>query len=165
METVELYTLQRHLDEVIGNNIKETGYELDSYYAYDHRVFAFHCELMELANEIKFFKYWKKDKKLNMAKVLDEGVDCIHFLLSIGLMKKYYNSIKEIQPFALWEDYSMEDMFTEIRRNELDTAGRWRLAFELVLGILVKAGLNEDDIIRGYYKKNEENLKRQAEGY
>lgn len=165
MKIIEIITLQAHLDEVIAENIKDTGYDMNSHYAYDHQVFAFHCEVMELANEIKFFKYWKKDKKLNMAKVLDEGVDCIHFLLSIGLKKKYHNSIKDIEPFMLWEDYEMEDMFKELRRNDIDTVGRWKLAFELILGIMLKAGLNEIDIIRGYYRKNEVNLQRQEDGY
>lgn len=165
MNLEKLYELQAGFDATVKENVKATGYDTDSVYCYDHRLFAFHCELMELANEIRFFKFWKQDKKVDMAAVLEEGVDCVHFLLSIGLMKGYQRTVKTIQPFALWEDYSVESIFEELRRNNLDTVGRWQLAFEMLIGVLYKMGMNLDDIYNGYLRKNDINIQRQEEGY
>lgn len=165
MNITPLFESQQFLDNKVTERVKSTGYETNSYYAFDHKVFAFHCELMELANEIGFFKFWKQGHKRDLARILDEGVDCVHFLLSIGNMKGYYKSTKEVEPFALWEDWSTEDMFTVLRQNQLDNVAQWTRAFELVLGILLKQEMSESDIFKGYYRKNEVNLNRQAEGY
>ena len=165
METTKLFEAQKVLDTGVAERLKTTGYDTNSHYCFDDRVFAFHCELMEFANELGFFKFWKRSHKLDLAQVLDEGVDCIHFLLSIGNMKGYDRSTKEITPFELWEDFSLSDMFSLLRTNNLDNIAQWGRAFELILGILLKVGMTETDIIRGYFRKNEVNLKRQSTGY
>lgn len=165
MNITQLFESQQFLDNKVTERVKATGYDTNSYYCFDHRVFAFHCELMEFANEIGFFKFWKLGHKQDPERILDEGIDCVHFLLSLGNMKGYYKSTKEIEPFALWDDYSIEDMFTLVRQNQLDNVAQWTRAFELVLGILYKLGFTEYEIEKQYYRKNEVNLNRQASEY
>lgn len=165
MNIEKLYRAQNVLDTGVSERIKKTGYETNSHYCFDDRVFAFHCELMEFANEIGFFKFWKLGHKRDDLRMLDEGVDCVHFLLSIGNMKGYHKSTREIEPFMLWEDYSLGDMFRLLRVNNLDNVAQWTRAFELVLGILRKIGFSEDEILKQYDIKNEVNLQRQTDGY
>lgn len=164
MKITDLFVAQNELDENVGERVRE-GYDTNSHYCFDHRVFAFHCELMEFANELGFFKFWKKSHIINRPRALDEGIDCIHFLLSIGNMKGYSKSTKEIEPFGLWEHYSVEDMFYLLRTNNLDNIAQWGRAFELVLGILMKLDYTEQEITDQYYRKNSINLQRQRNGY
>lgn len=163
MRLEKMFSTKKKFDEVVAARVKKKGYVVNSYYGFDHLVFGFHCELMEFANETGFFKFWKVNHKQDRLKMLDEGVDCLHVLMTIGSMKNY--KVKEVEPFALWEDYSIEDMFTLVRQNNLETVSHWTRAFELVLGILLKLDYEEDAIIEQYEAKNQVNLDRQAEGY
>lgn len=164
MNLVEMFASKKAFDELVAERVKKTGYIVNSYYGFDHLVFGFHCELMEFANEIGFFKFWKVNHKMDEAKTLDEGVDCLHVLMSIGNMKGYHN-VKEVEPFALWEDYSLEDMFKLLRDNNLETVSHWTRAFELILGILYKLNYSEGIIKHQYDTKNKINRTRQKTGY
>lgn len=164
MELVELYGLQKELDEAIAKNVKE-GYDLNSHYAVDHVRYAIHTELAELANEVGFFKFWKNSHVIDRGAALEELVDGIHLLLKLGLMKGYNRSVKEVEPFPLWEDCSMDEMFYEIRRNELDSMGRHTMALSYLLGIARKLGYNESEVVHAYKLKNFTNHERQANQY
>lgn len=164
MNLVEMFASKREFDKVVAERVKKKGYIVDSYYGFDHLVFGFHCELMEFANEVGFFKFWKLGHKLKWEQTLEEGVDCLHVLMSIGNMKGY-EKVKNVEPFALWEDYSLEDMFTLVRQNNLETVSHWTRAFELILGILFKIGYSEEAIADRYNSKNEINLQRQEDEY
>lgn len=164
MDLVELYGLQKGLDETIAKNVKE-DYDLNSHYAEAHIRYAFHTEIHELANEVGFFKFWKNSHVMDRGETLEELVDCIHFLLKLGLMKGYDRAIKEAEVFPLWEDVSIEEMFYEIRRNELDSMGRYQMAFMHLLGIARKLGYHESEVIHAYKLKNLENFKRQENNY
>lgn len=164
MELNELYELQRELDNVVTSKVSE-GYDTNSHYAVDHIRYAFHTEVHELSNEVGFFKFWKNSHKIKRGETLEELVDCIHFLLKLGIMKGYDRSIKEVEPFPLWEDCSMDDMFYELRRNELDTMGKYSMAFSYLLGIARKLDFLMADIDHAYKLKNLENHARQARDY
>lgn len=161
LDLTELYALQDKLDMVVANK----GHDLESYHSIESRIFAFHTEVHELANEISFFKYWKEGHKQDRGRILDEIVDCIHFLLSISLTKKYTKVIKSVYAFELWEDYPIEEMFYTLRKNNLDSMGQVGMAFSLVLGIARKLGFELEDIEKGYRRKNEVNHVRQRDGY
>ena len=47
------------------------------------RKLALLVEIGEAANELKSFKYWKKDKDVSLEKVQEELIDCLHFFLSL----------------------------------------------------------------------------------
>lgn len=129
------------------------------------RKFAFRVEVMELANEVGFFKYWKHSHKSNKERILDELADCIAFALSIGTTQGYNSLVPEIAPFEMWDDYYMDDMFDMLTDIDLSNMGKFQLAFSLLLGIGLKIGATEDEILEAYYKKSEENLERQASNY
>lgn len=162
LELEYMFEMQKQLDESVA---ERTGMRLDSYEALEKREYAFHTEVHELANEISFFKYWKKSHVIDRDSTLEELVDCIHFLLSIGLTKGYERTVKRVTAFELWEDYDMIELFKELRRNELDSVGRWVMAFSLLLGVGLKCGFTIQDINKAYQLKNAVNEVRQLEGY
>lgn len=158
----ELYEMQKDLDESVS---ERTGMDLSSYESVESRMYAFHTEVHELANEISFFKYWKQSHVMDRDRTLEELVDCVHFLLSLGITKGYTKVVRSVGAFSLWEDYSMLDLFKEIRRNELDSVGKFQLVFSLILGVAAKCGFTLEDVRKGYILKNAVNEVRQLEGY
>lgn len=65
-------------------------------------------EIGELANELKTFKHWKKDKTINLPKAREELIDCLHFYLSW------------VNAFQIdFSDYKFEKLATESDYNEL----------------------------------------------
>lgn len=164
MNLVNFYELQRVLDERVAERVKG-AYDTTSHYSIDDRIYAFHTEVHELANEIGFFKFWKLGHSQDPQRILDELVDCIHFLLSIGLAKGYNSVVKHVEPFILWEDYSMYDLFTLLRENNVGNVGHYQRSFSLILGIGEKLGYTEDQIEEAYLSKNKTNHDRQSEGY
>ena len=164
LELKELYILQRELDNKVAERV-DPNYDLNSHYALDHIKFAFHTEVHELANETPFFKFWKLNHVADEGRIIEELVDCIHFLLKIGIMRGYDRVIKQIEAFSLWEDYPLDELFYELRRNELDSIGRFQMAFSTLLGIARKLGFTELEVEKAYKLKNLENVKRQEEDY
>jgi len=164
LDLEELYDLQYKLDEKVKEKV-DPSYEVNSHYAMAHVIYAFHTEVHELANEVPFFKFWKHNHLTDKSRAIEELVDCVHFLLKIGLMRGYDRVVKEIEVFTLWEDYPIDELFYELRRNELDSIGRFQMAFSTLLGIARKLGFTESDIEKAYKLKNLENMKRQEEDY
>lgn len=164
MNLVELYKTQSILDDKITERLKDV-YDTGSYQAVDNLIYGFHTEVHELANEIGFFKFWKQSHEMDSSDTLEELVDCIHILLSIGLKVGYDRVVKEVEAFPLWEDYSILELFKELRHNDLDTVGRFTLAFSLILGIAKKLDFTELELQAAYRLKNDENHSRQEDGY
>src|SRR5690606_41690289 len=76
-----LMELQKELDKQIieGRGLQGRG-------LLPMRVLALQVEIAELAQEVSdAWKFWKSPKPRDQKKVLEELVDCLHFLLSIGL--------------------------------------------------------------------------------
>lgn len=70
---------QKKLDIFIH---QQNGIEMkDTFYL---RKIALLVEVGEVANELKSFKYWKKDKDVSLEKVQEELIDCLHFFLSLA---------------------------------------------------------------------------------
>lgn len=164
MNLVDYYELQSILDAKVSERVGAT-YDTNSSYSVDDRIYAFHTEVHELANEIGFFKFWKLGHEIEEERVLDELVDCFHFLFSIGLAKGYNRIVREVEPFPMWEDYSMLDMFQVLRENRLDNVGHYQMALSLVLGIGAKLGFSDAAIEKAYKWKNNRNHARQNGGY
>src|SRR5690625_2168882 len=54
---------------------------------FDQKVLALIVELSELANETRSFKFWSMNQSGDREQIVEEFVDGIHFMLSLGLEK------------------------------------------------------------------------------
>src|SRR5690625_5205965 len=79
-----LFKMQQKLDTYIVDNHKLHDENL-----FDKKMLALLVELGELANETRCFKFWSTKDANDTDVILEEYVDNIHFLLSIGLEKGY----------------------------------------------------------------------------
>lgn len=156
-----LFSMQRNLDIYIREN-----HELESDNLFEEKFLALLVELGELANETRCFKFWSTKGKSDKAIVLEEYVDNIHFLLSIGLEKGYEFSkidasttyLKETEEFNHVYAKCLNFYQDQTREKYLDMFGEY-----LCLGELL--GFSEEDIMQAYHDKNEVNYERQQTGY
>jgi dimeric dUTPase (all-alpha-NTP-PPase superfamily) len=97
---------QKKLDEFIiqKNNITDS----QTTKSFTRGKIALLVEIGELANELKTFKHWKKQKEINWEKAKEELIDCLHFYLS------WANSFQI--DFA---DYKFQKLTPEPDYNEL----------------------------------------------
>jgi len=76
----KLQTEQKKLDEFIRQEKNLT--DANSKESFIRTKIALLVEIGELANELKTFKHWKKQKEVNWEKAKEELIDCLHFYLS-----------------------------------------------------------------------------------
>ncbi len=159
----ELFQLQKELDERI---LKE--HELHNENLMDRKIMALLVELGELANETRCFKFWSKKPPADRDVILEEYVDGIHFILSLGLdlnvVNKLNLGIGNQQIFGLVDQFHVVyKSINELRENQ--QLQQYQKVFNeyLILGDLL--GFSWKDIKEAYISKNEVNHQRQDQGY
>lgn len=161
MDWTTLFSMQQTLDHHI-----KTKHRLTDKNLLEERHLALLVELGELANETRCFKFWSTKPASDTAAILEEYVDGIHFILSLGLESGYsYNKALEDQVNG-----SLTEQFNEVFnkcitfRND-PTQINYEILFTTYLQLGVMLGFSEEDIQTAYVKKNEVNFKRQHQGY
>ena len=103
----KLQSEQKKLDEFIvkNNNITDNFRSKESFV---RTKIALLVEIGELANELKTFKRWKKQKEISWEKAKEELIDCLHFYLS------WANSFQ-----IDFSDYKFYKLATDPDYNEL----------------------------------------------
>lgn len=161
MNLSKLFLLQSELDAHIekGHPRKEKESR------HKKKVLAQLVELGELANETRCFKFWSNKPASEKAVVLEEFVDNIHFLLSIGLE----NNIKEFElsPIKL---NNLIDQFLGVfsafsTLSVAFTPKTYSQAFSAYIGLGEMLGFTWEEIEQAYLDKNEVNHQRQDGGY
>ncbi|MGG3162031.1 dUTP diphosphatase [Geobacillus stearothermophilus] len=156
-----LYDMQRMLDERI-----ETEHGLMHEDLFNRKMLAFLVELGELANETRCFKFWSIKPPAPAERVLEEYVDGLHFLLSLGLECGLFYEKNEAPSAGR---PLVEQFLAIFRAAERFGATRGRKEYERLfddyLRLGVALGFSPDEITAAYRRKNEVNHKRQNERY
>lgn len=164
MDLTNIYAAQKALDTEIFKNLPN-GYDPESYYGLEDRNFAFQTEVMEFANELEFFKYWKKTRSKTRARKLSEFVDCIHFAVSIAITRGYSKLIDGIVYDTYYKSMPLVELFNIIRKRDIDSMQSYKLVMTILLSIAEKIGFTEQEIYDAYMDKNKENHERQVNNY
>lgn len=161
----ELFEMQRELDKHINEEHNLQGIDL-----IHKKVVAFIVELSELANEIRFFKFWSNKKKSHKNIILEEYIDGVHFLLSLGLEIRADNLIEDNFGIEGNTFENLEDEFLFI--INLAITFRWTSTYENYRQLLTRylslghiLGFTEKEIFKAYISKNKVNHIRQEQGY
>lgn len=101
--------------------------------------------------------------------LLEEYVDCLHFILSIGLKHEF----DEMLPLLAIEQLSLVDItqqFTALMRTDWELyeegdGGYFHEGLELFLALGSMLGFTWEQIEQAYYDKNKVNHERQNNGY
>ncbi len=163
MDLRELFEMQKGLDEHIAKT-----HQLQTDSLISRKVLALLVELGELANETRCFKFWSVKGASPKEVILEEFVDGVHFILSLGLDCAFDHNV-HIEDLVLVEENVTNQfltMYETVHRfsgeRTLD-AYRHMLESYFVLGKML--GFSSEEIKEAYISKNEVNYKRQKEGY
>lgn len=169
MNLNKLFKKQSKLDKYIGET---KGLKMEDYKT--ERVMALLVEFGELINELVFlFKYWT-NKKMNRDKVLEEYVDGLHFLLSIGNdhghVNYKYKNIEGDNPidmkvltFGICNIVSRMGLAVYHTETIKESAYYDLVDHYILFGS--KLGVTSNEIITHYELKHSENYSRQSTGY
>lgn len=161
MKLSQLFTMQQELDSFIQKN-REGNADV-----FKEKGLALLVELAELANETRSFKFWSTKGPSETEVILEEYVDSIHFLLSLGIEKG----------FDRMSDWPEEEVHGDLTALFLKTTESIiRFMNELTMesyesmwihyGAIAKSlGFTYENIIDAYILKNDENYQRQKTGY
>lgn len=164
MDLTNIYAAQKALDSLIFKNLPE-GYDPESYYGVEDRNFAFQVEVMEFANELEFFKYWKHNRDKTRERKLSELADCIHLSTSIAITRGYDKLIDGVVYDIYYKDMPLIELFNIIRKRDIDSMQSYKLVMMLLLSIAEKVGFTEKEVYDAYMLKNKENHERQVNNY
>lgn len=174
MNLNKLFELQAKLDERIYKEhpVQEGEDRLAK------KILALQVELGELANCWRGFKYWSNDQepitKIDIGTsqysivnpLLEEYVDCLHFILSIGLElgfeKQTAHSFKNGNSI-LGNFHSIYSELSSLYYHR--QMYNYQRALNLIIGLGELLGFTWQQIEQAYLKKNKINHERQNNGY
>lgn len=130
------------------------------------RLLAFLVELGEFSNSTRCFKFWSNKESEEKERVLDEFVDALHFILSIGVDLGF--ETKEIEFNESNDELSNHilSVYNDfiIFMND-KTYENYINCFSNFLGMATVLKFTSDDILESYYKKLKVNYQRQETNY
>ncbi|MGI8316839.1 dUTP diphosphatase [Halobacillus mangrovi] len=160
MNWEKLYQMQKTLDQYIEEN-----HQLTDVNVVDEKILALLVELGELANETRCFKFWSTKSASEKHVILEEYVDGLHFLLSLGLDLGYRYSPQTVHPCnTKTEAFLKVYSHIEQLRNATNEA-TYSNAFHSYLKLGETLGLKEEELMDAYHSKNIVNYERQDKGY
>lgn len=161
MNWQQLFSMQRDLDQYINRN-----HQLEHKQLFEEKFLALLVELGELANETRCFKFWSNKASSERNIVLEEYVDNIHFLLSIGIEKNFsFTSIHMEHPSEDKTKQFNKVFHTCLKFYENQTEENYIAMAQTYLQLASLLGFSETDIFNAYLEKNEVNYERQKSGY
>lgn len=196
MKLEKLFEAQKELSQKIVETKGLQGKDL-----LDEKILALQVELGELANEWRGFKFWSEDReprtlicpdckgsgmsmlvetgcptcrgvgRRDRNPLLEEYVDCLHFILDIGIdlgindveVTCNYTAENTTETFNLLF-YTFSELWTYINSDYVEK--HYKILFQMFIGLGEQhLGFTWDQIEEEYYRKNKINHARQENGY
>lgn len=162
MNVEKLFQIQSELDQ----KIKEK-HQLQDQDLTPAKIIALQVELAELANETRCFKFWSLKEASPRNVILEEYVDGLHFVLSIGLDKGYEKKVEVTieQPKAsLLHSFSHAFDCISIYAKE-QSLNKYQQLFQSIISLGAVLDFSWEEIEQAYHEKNQVNHNRQEQGY
>lgn len=163
MKLTEIAQMQRELDDHILQKHNLTVSD-----TFRKRILSFLVELGELANETRCFKYWSLKPSSDKDVILDEYVDGVHFLVSLG--NDLHVDFSELTFDRKQDGSDVTEMFLEVFKNasmfqDEMTILRFTELFQSYIDLCFALGFTYEDVVTGYIRKNKVNHERQETNY
>ena len=160
----KLLKAQKKLDKII-----KEAHNINPGKIKNKKNLALLVEFAEFANELQDFKYWKKNKNVNIDNVYEEFSDILHFFYSFFLefgisdinsieYKKVDDGIKASKMFY----YHASQIWTS---KDSNNDNKLKKSFSLLMGIASYYQLDEKQIELAYLRKNKINFDRVEKNY
>ncbi len=163
MNYQKLFTMQKGLDKHI-----ETKHGLLEEDLFERKVLALLVELGELANESRCFKFWSLKSSSPKQIVLEEYVDGVHFILSLGIECGFeheldYTAIVKNKAALTEQFLFVFELIHKFRASK--SLVDYRQLFQAYIHLGELLGFHSGDMEKAYMDKNEVNYERQKQGY
>jgi len=163
MQLETLFEMQAGLDRYIKEN-----HQLENEDLFNRKVLALLVEIGELANETRSFKFWSVKPASEKKIILEEFVDGIHFILSLGIECGFHKQPLELEAEPTVQD--INEQFLKIYQAvSIFQASRslsdYQHVFEDYLQLAMLLGIKYEEMEQAYIQKNEVNYKRQNQNY
>lgn len=163
MNLKKLFQMQKALDTHI-----EEKHQLQKEDLFSRKILALLVEVGELANETRCFKFWSIKPSSPKDVILEEFVDGVHFILSLGIECGYdrqeFDLSSELPSLNVTEQflkvYEVISLFQGSKRY-----ADYITLFEAYLQLAILLGINHGEIEQAYFHKNEVNYQRQQNNY
>jgi len=174
MNLTKLFDIQKLLDAAI---IEKKG--LEGRDTLPEKILALQVELGECANEWRGFKFWSNNQKPAIRvnnpiehgnPLLEEYVDCLHFILSIGLERKETTMTTPYDESWITKASNVTEQFSQLF-DEISNFSRYKTVsdyasvLDTFIGLGEMLGFTWEEIESAYLAKNEVNHSRQNNGY
>ncbi|TMW71665.1 dUTP diphosphatase [Alteribacter natronophilus] len=166
MTFTRLFEMQKALDRHIEQSKGLADEDL-----LDRKFLAFHVELGELANETRCFKFWSSKPPSPQEVILEEYVDGVHFLMSIGIELGFDDDTGRTYRQAESESgEALADRFNSVIQavesvRQTRTREAYTRFFDSYTALGSALGFSGEEVENAYLKKNEVNYERQRKGY
>ena len=161
MQLQPLFTMQKTLDAYIQTE-KNISHDV-----FLEKGLALLAELAELANETRCFKFWSEKGPSEKEVILEEYVDSIHFLLSLGI-EMNFNTLENWPKSHKEESLTLLFLHTQSSINQFllePTMNQYMDIWSWYGALAEKLGFIHEDVVQAYNAKNEKNYERQRSGY
>jgi dimeric dUTPase (all-alpha-NTP-PPase superfamily) len=179
MNLTKLFEMQKALDE----HIEKEHPRMENENRFAKKLLASLVELAECANEQRSWKFWSKNQqpRLKQARVsymdlddadfynplLEEFVDKLHFILSLGIENGFDTQPLEID---VRKQITIEEQFLDL--FYLTSIHYWfkgikqyQMIVSTFIGLGEMLGFTWDEVEQAYFAKNAVNHERQNNGY
>lgn len=161
MNLQRLFQMQNTLDKRI-----QTEHHLEGIPLLHKKILALQVELGELANETRCFKFWSTKEPSSKDIILEEYVDCIHFILSIGIEKNFQDITLNVKQITSELSEQFLTLYTNIAGFIISSSvDNYLNIFQDFLSLGETLGFSVEDIESAYLYKNNINHERQDNGY
>lgn len=163
MQLEKLFTMQQALDKHI-----EKKHGLQEEDLFNRKVLALLVEMGELANETRCFKFWSVKPPSDKQVILEEFVDGVHFILSLGIECNFHKQTLSINNAPT--TVSVTDQFLlinehVIRFQNTKSVTDYIALFKVYLQLAMLLGISYEEMEQAYFDKNEVNYQRQQNNY
>ncbi|HET7627840.1 MAG TPA: dUTP diphosphatase [Bacillales bacterium] len=160
LDVKRLLQMQAKLDDHI-----EREHGLKEVDTTEEKLLALQVELGELANETRCFKFWSLKPASDRNVILEEYVDGLHFILSLGLSFAY-----DWKPESVEGEETLVSAFLRTFERiaafrNAPTEHHYNVLFSTYLMLGEQLGFSGVDIQSAYEDKNATNHERQEQGY
>ncbi len=162
MDISKIVELQQRLDRRIYNK-----FDLIESSTFSKRKLALIVELSELANEVRCFKFWSLKEPSSNNIILEEFVDCFHFIVSLGLTMHADFMKVDFKDNSC--DSCLTTQFTNIismcSNLTIENLNLYYDLFNEINTLAFNLGFTSNEIYDAYISKNEVNHLRQDNDY
>jgi len=161
MNLHKLFEMQNTLDNRIQleHNLKEVP-------LLEKKILSLQVELGELANETRCFKFWSTKEPSSNDVILEEYVDCLHFILSIGLEKSFQDITLNPKDVTCELSSQFLNLYINIANFATNPSmDNYLNIFHKFLSLGKNLGFSQVNIENAYLYKNKINHERQDNGY